>query len=428
MSVRRVGIIGAGQAGFQTAASLRQDGFDGQIALIGDEPGVPYQRPPLSKAYLLGKTSLEALRFRPETYFAEHRIELVHERAVAIDRANRRVKLKSGSSVAYDHLVLAVGAHNRALPVPGANLDGVLGLRTLADADELAVRLKHAREVVVVGAGFIGLEFAAVASTLGASVHVLELADRPMPRAVSVEMSRVFARAHEAWGVRLDFGQALARIHGRDGAVDHVETADGRYLSAQLVVFGIGVLPNVSLASEAGLEIGNCIRVGSNLLTSDPAISAIGDCASFPNPHSGELIRLESVQNATDQARAVSARIVGRPRPYRAVPWFWTEQRDLKLQMAGLSSGYDTAVTLGSPEARSTSVLCFRAGRLVAVESVNCPLDHMIARRVLARTTPALSPIDASASGFDLKAWEAASKTAPRRPAIPSGAELMEPT
>ena len=411
MSIRSVAVVGAGQAGFQTAASLRQDGFDGRITLIGDEPGVPYRRPPLSKAYLLGKAGRESLQFRPEAFFSEHRIELVHERAVAIDRTNRRVNLASGRSVGYDHLVLAVGAHNRALPVPGADLDGVLGLRTLADADELADRLKHARDVVVVGAGFIGLEFAAVASALGASVHVLELADRAMPRAVSVEMSDVFARAHGGWGVGLHFRQGLARIHGRNGTVDHVETTDGRRLRAELVVFGIGVLPNVALASEAGLDIENGIRVGSDLLTSDPAISAIGDCASFPILPSADVIRLESVQNATDQARAVSKRIVGKPEPYAAVPWFWTDQGDLKLQIAGLSTGYDAAVTLGSPEARSTSVLCFRAGRLVAVESVNRAADHVAARRILARATLALSPAEASAPGFDLKAWEAASKT-----------------
>ena len=413
MSAGSVVIVGGGQAGFQTAASLRQEGFDGRITLVGDEPGLPYQRPPLSKAYLLGKIGADALRLRPEKYFADHRIELVQDRATAIDRTNRRVTLGSGASVAYDHLVLAVGAHNRALPVPGADLDGVFGLRSLADADALAGRLREARDVVVVGAGFIGLEFAAVANAIGASVHVLELAERPMARAVSVEMSRLFAQAHEAWGVKLDFRQGLARIHGTRGKVAGVETTDGRRLPAELVVFGIGVLPNLELASEAGLAIENGIRVGSDLLTSDPAISAIGDCASFPSLHTGEAIRLESVQNATDQARTVAARIVGKAAPYTAVPWFWTDQADLKLQMAGLLSGYDAAVTIGSAEARSMSVLCFRAGRLVAVESVNRASDYMAARRVLARPAPALSPEEASADGFDLKAWEAATKDLP---------------
>ena len=214
MTIRSVVIVGAGQAGFQTALSLRQEGFSGKVVLIGDEPSLPYQRPPLSKAYLFGKVGLDALRFRQEKFYGDHRIEVRHDLVAAIDRTNRSVILGSGTSVPYDHLVLAVGAHNRALPVPGAELDGVLGLRTLADADALRVRLKEAKNVVVVGAGFIGLEFAAVANTLGTNVHVLELADRPMARAVTPEMSNLFADAHRSWGVHLEFRQGLSGIEG----------------------------------------------------------------------------------------------------------------------------------------------------------------------------------------------------------------------
>lgn len=408
MAVASVVILGAGHAGFQTAASLRQEGFDGRIMLIGDEPGLPYQRPPLSKAYLQGKIGRDALCFRPEKFFAEQRIELLCDRAAAIDRRIRRVRLGSGALVAYDHLVLAVGARNRPLPVPGAALDGVFMLRSLADADALGARLREVRHVVVVGGGFIGLEFAAVASALGADVQVIELANRPVARAVSVEMAQFFAQAHARRGVTLHFERGLARIHGARDSVIGVETTDGTRLPAELVVIGIGVLPNVELAAEAGLELENGVKVGHDLLTADLAISAIGDCASFPDPLTGDTIRLESVQNATDHARTVAARLVGHAVRYAAVPWFWTEQADLELQMAGLVSGYDGAVTVGSPEQGSFSVLCFRKERLVAVESVNRPMDHMAARRLLARGARLPSPADAAIPDFELKAWEIA--------------------
>ena len=409
MSLASIVIVGAGQAGYQVAASLRQEGFAGEITLIGDEAGLPYQRPPLSKAYLLGKIGAGNLRFRPAEYFAEHRITLLHDEVTAIDRTNRRVTVASGQAIAYDHLVLATGAHNRVLPVPGADLDGVFGLKTLADADALAPLVKEARNVVVVGAGFIGLEFAAVASALGAAVHVLELGERPMARAISVEMSDAFSQAYAAWGVHLDFRQGLARVEGSDGKVTGIETTDGRKLPADLVVFGIGVIPNVKLASEAGLDIDNGIRVDANLLTSDPAISAIGDAASFPSHFLERHIRLESVQNAVDQARNVAARLVGKSAPYAALPWFWTDQRDMKLQIVGLHDGYDSTVVLGSGETKQMTVLCFRHKQVVAVETLNRPADHMAARRMLARL-PTLTPREASAEGFDLKAWELANR------------------
>ncbi|MBS3652021.1 FAD-dependent oxidoreductase [Pseudaminobacter sp. 19-2017] len=402
-------IVGAGQAGFQTAASLRQDGFAGSITLVGDEAGMPYQRPPLSKAYLLGKTDAPGLLFRPEKFFADHRIDLVNSAATALDRTNRRVSLADGNALPYDHLVLATGAHNRSLPVPGAELDGVFGLKNLGDADALATRLGEIENVVVIGAGFIGLEFAAVARANGKNVHVVELADRPMARAVSKEMAEFFADAHRDWGVMLDFGQGLSRIDGERGRVTAVELTNGRRLPADLVVFGIGVLPNAQLACEAGLDIENGIKVDSYLLTSDPAISAIGDCAMFPSQHAGSFIRLESVQNAADQGRAVAARLVGKGAPYAAVPWFWTDQGDLKLQMVGLSAGHDATVRLGDPATRSFSILLFHRGRLIAVESVNRPGDFMAARKILSsRATPRWE--EAASDGFDLRAWEAANR------------------
>ena len=410
MTLASVVIVGAGQAGFQVATSLRQEGYDGRITLIGDEPGLPYQRPPLSKAYLLGKIQATNLLFRPADFYATQRIELLHDQATAIDRLNRRVVLASGTAIAYDHLVLATGAHNRPLPVPGADLPQVFGIKTQADADALAPLAKEARNVVVIGAGFIGLEFAAVAAALGANVHVLELGERPMARAVSREMSELFRQAHEAWGVHFDFRQGLSRIDGDNGKVCAVQTADGRVLPADLVVFGIGVIPNAQLATEAGLDIENGIRVDASLLTSDPQISALGDVASFPCLQNNEQhTRLESVQNAVDQGRAVAARLMGKPAPYSALPWFWTDQGNLKLQIAGLSHGYDSTVVLGSVEDRQASVLCFRNDRLVAVESCNRMGDHMAARKILTRA-PRLTAAEAAADGFDLKAWEAANR------------------
>ena len=270
MTLASVVIVGAGQAGFQVAASLRQEGYEGRITLIGNEPGLPYQRPPLSKAYLLGKIQENNLLFRPAEFYATHHIELLHDPATAIDRLNRRVVLASGTALSYDHLILATGAHNRPLPVPGAELPQVFGIKTKADADALAPLARQARNVVVVGAGFIGLEFAAVAAAQGAQVHVLELGERPMARAVSREMSELFRQAHEQWGVHFDFRQGLARILDDNGKVCGVQTADGRTLPADLVVFGIGVIPNTQLATEAGLDIENGIKVDAHLLTSDP--------------------------------------------------------------------------------------------------------------------------------------------------------------
>jgi len=409
MSLHSVVIVGAGQAGFQVAASLRQAGFAGAVTLIGDEGEVPYQRPPLTKAYLLGKIGVDALRYRKREFFVENRIELLQDAAAAIDRTNHRVILNSGSAVAYDHLVLAVGAHNRSLPVPGIELDGTFGLRTLRDADALAVRLKQASTVTVIGAGFIGLEFAAVAAARGMAVHVIELGSRVMARAVSAETSELFRVAHTAWGVTIDFKQGLVCIEGDQGKVTAIRTTDQRRLPTDLVVFGVGVLPNVTLATEAGLDIENGIRVDTDLLTSDPSITAIGDCASFPSRHSQDRVRLESVQNAVDQARCVAARLSGKSAPYAAVPWFWTDQQDLMLQIAGLQDGHDSTVALGSAASRKMSVLCFRRNHLVAVESVNRPADHMAARKLLTRA-PTLTPAQASADDFDLKTFESATR------------------
>lgn len=411
MTARCVVIVGDGHAGFQCAASLRQQGFEGRIILVGRERGLPYQRPPLSKAYLLGKTSAEQLCFRPERFFSDQRIERVTGEVQSIDRAAGSVRARDGRVFGYDHLVLAVGGQHRRLQVPGADLGGVFGLQTLDQAEALRARLQACRHAVVVGAGFIGLEFAAVARSVGIDVQVLELADRPMARALSRSTGEFFRHAHAGNGIGMHFGVGVSQIVGDDGVVSAVVTSDGQRLPADLVLAGIGAVPNVELAFQAGLEVDNGILVDETLLTSDPRISAIGDVASFPCPQASGRVRLESVQNAGDQARAAAARICGKPAPYAVVPWFWSDQGALKLQIAGLRHAHDSAVVIGDRAAGSFSVLCFNRAGLTAVESVNRPADHMLARRLLAGPVD-LTPADAALPGFDLKSWALAAAEA----------------
>jgi 3-phenylpropionate/trans-cinnamate dioxygenase ferredoxin reductase subunit len=401
--MQQIVIVGAGQGGLQAAASLRDGGFDGRLLLIGDEPGLPYQRPPLSKAYLLGKADDDSILLKPAGFFEDDRIELISDtRVAAIERPERRVRLQSGAAVDYDHLILATGARNRALNVPGADLDGVVSIRTLEDTRRLQGLMAGARSVVVVGGGFIGLEFAAVAAAKGLKVLVVEAAPRPLGRALSTEMSRFFTEAHIGWGVDFVFGTGIEAILGQT-RVTGVRLANGLSAEADIVVVGIGVLPNQELAADAGLTVANGIVLDEQLVTSDPAISGLGDCAEFDTPFSiAGRVRVESVQNAIDQARNIAARLTGRPAPYAAVPWFWSDQGPLKLQMAGLASGHDTAVVRGAPGSGAFSVFCFAKDRLLAVESVNMPGDHMAGRRLLA-TGAAITPAQASDTDVELK-------------------------
>jgi 3-phenylpropionate/trans-cinnamate dioxygenase ferredoxin reductase subunit len=400
-------IVGTGQAGFQAASSLRQGGFEGDVTLVGEEPQLPYQRPPLSKAFLKGEGDPGEVHLRPETFFGSKDIGLLSgDRAERVDREARTVELASGRVLAYDHLVLATGSRPRPLPVPGSDLDGVLELRTVADAQVLRERLAGGPRLVVIGGGFIGLELAASAREKGAEVTVVEALDRTMARAVTPETSAHFAALHAEHGATIRHDATVARING-NGAVSGVELGDGTKLDADVVVIGVGVVPNVELAQESGLMVRDGIVVDETLRTADPAVWAIGDCASYPSAHVGHLVRLESVQNATDHGRAVAAAIMGEPAPYDALPWFWSDQHSRKLQIAGLPHGHDSTVVRGDPRSEAFSVFCFAGDRLVCVESVNRMPDHMAARKLLtARRT--IAPADAADEAFDLKAFAAA--------------------
>ncbi len=393
-------IVGAGHAGVQAAVSLRDDGFTGAITLLSAEADFPYQRPPLSKAFLKGQSDLAGLPLKAAQFFEDHRIDVALGVAVTrIDCAAQRVTLSTGGKAPYDHLILATGARARALRAPGLHLAGVHVLRTIHDAARLKQRLATARRLVVVGAGFIGLEVAATACALGLSVTVVEIADRPMGRAVSPATSSFFDAAHRAFGVDFRFGVGVAALHGGT-SVSEVELSDGARVPADLVLVGVGVVAEDALASAAGIACSDGVLVDETLLSSEPHVSAIGDCARFT--YEGARTRLESVQNAADQAKCVASRLMGKPQPYAALPWFWSDQGDLKLQIAGLSRDVDRWVARGGVDRRALTVFGFAGDRLKAVETVNRGADHMSARRLLAAQTP-LTPDQAADENLDLR-------------------------
>ncbi|MEU6534280.1 FAD-dependent oxidoreductase [Streptomyces sp. NPDC047000] len=432
MAPRSVVVAGAGQAGLETAAALRARGYPGRVTLVGDEPPGPVHRPPLSKGYLTGAVSAEDVPLRPAAFYSGQDIELLTGDVVAsVDRERHTVLLESGLRLPYGALVLATGCRPRPLPVPGASLAGVRTLRGLADAEALRQRL-HGTPVrlVVIGAGFIGLEVAATARGLGHDVTVVEAQPRALARALTPLVSDRIVAEHRAHGVRVLMDRQVAALHGEGtdegesagaggGRVRAVELADGERIDADLVVVGIGVLPDTGLALAAGLAVDDGVVVDEGLRTADPGIWAVGDCAAFPSVHAGRRIRLESVQNATDQARCVAAAICGEPRPYTAVPRFWTDQYAMRIQTAGLTSGHDETVTSGDPDGDRFSVFCFRAGRLTGVESVNRPADHGIAARLLAAGTR-LTPAEVRAPGFDLKKLPRTPQTPPAPSAPPT--------
>ena len=394
-------IVGAGHAGVQAAASLREEGFQDEIVLLSDETELPYQRPPLSKTFLKGEMDIHGLPLRAESFFRDHRIDLrCGVCASRIDRVERRVETSAGEAIGYGHLILATGARQRRLAAPGVDLPGVFGLRTIADAIAIRERLAAGLRLVVVGAGFIGLEIAATARGLGVEVTIVEIA-RPMGRAVSPIISDYFLKAHSAAGVHFRIGRGVAEIRGADQA-DAVVLSDGEVLPADIVVVGVGVVAEDALARGSGLECGNGVAVDQHLATSDPAISAIGDCADFPHAALGARTRLELVQNAVDQGRSVAARLAGKPAPYDLLAWFWSDQGIHKLTIAGLSHGVDTWVLRGEPESGAFSTFGFRDGRLAVVESVNRAADHAAAKRIIG-TAKTMTPADAANPAFDLR-------------------------
>ncbi len=400
-------IVGSGQAGYQTAASLRSAGYAEPITLVGEEPHVPYQRPPLSKGFALGKQDRESLEFRPANFYRDHSIDLlVGEKVMAIDRAARSVLLASARRLSYGSLVLAVGARNRLLPIPGATLDGVVYLRSLDEATAFNERLQHAQNIVVVGGGFIGLELAAVAGALGKSVTVLEALPRLMSRVVAPSISEFFRELHAGHGVKIVCGCSVVEIAGVNAKAHEVKLADGTAYPADLVIVGIGVVPNVGLARDAALPVANGVAVDEFLRTADENIYAIGDCAEHPCHFTRARVRLESVQNAADQAQHVAATIAGHSGRYEALPWFWTDQFDTKLQIAGISQGHDRAEIRGNAATGKFSVFYYREGCLIAVDSVNRPMDHMLSRKLISANAP-LTPEQVADESFDLRQFAA---------------------
>jgi 3-phenylpropionate/trans-cinnamate dioxygenase ferredoxin reductase subunit len=401
---RRVVIVGGGQAGFQVAASLRAKKFDGSIAILGEESALPYQRPPLSKGYIKGEASESSVLLRPADFYSSNAVEVrLGCRVEAIQRDSRQVVVGSGACVPYDRLVLATGARVRRLSVPGADLAGIAYVRTLPDAVALKPLIEAAGNVVVIGGGFIGLECAAVAATLGCKVVVLEAMERLMARVVSPVLSAYYRDLHRGHGVDVRLGASVTEIAGDGGRVTGVRCGDGGTIAADLVVAGIGVIPNDELAKAAGLACDRGIVVDAFLRTADLDIYAIGDCAAFPHPMGQGLVRLESVQNAVDQGKTVADAIVGDAKPYAAVPWFWSDQYDVKLQIVGLTQNYDDTVTVGDIGASRFSVLYFRNSALIGIDSVNKPADHVAGRKLFgAGKTVTLGA--ARAPEFDLRA------------------------
>jgi 3-phenylpropionate/trans-cinnamate dioxygenase ferredoxin reductase subunit len=384
--IERVVIIGAGQAGGEAANRLRQNGFGGAITLIGEEPLAPYQRPPLSKKYLLGELGLERLLLKPSSAYAEENVTLLTgKRAVWIDRARRQVRLEGLADIPYDALILATGSRARALPLAGADLAGVHLVRTAADVDAIRAEFRPGARLAVIGAGYIGLEVAAVARQSGLEVTVLEAAPRPLSRVTSPEVAGFFLDEHVRQGVRFKLGAQAALIKGEERATA-VALTDGTEVPCDLVIAGIGILPETSLAQSAGLTVEDGIVTDAACRTSDPAIFAIGDCARRPLAHyAGRMARLESVHNALEGAKIAAAHIAGTEPPTEEAPWFWSDQYDLKLQIAGLFQGYDHLVMRGDPKDRAFAAFYFQGDRLIAVDAVNRPAEFLGAKQLIQR-------------------------------------------
>jgi 3-phenylpropionate/trans-cinnamate dioxygenase ferredoxin reductase subunit len=382
-------IVGAGHAGGSAAAFLRQYGFAGPITLIGEEPIAPYQRPPLSKAWLKGEADADALMLKPESFYPEQNIDLrLTSRVASIDRASKRVRLDDGNSVAYDYLILATGARARPLTAPGADLQGVMALRSAADAERLKAALGPGRRLAVIGGGYIGLEAAASARALGAEAVVIEVMPRVLARVACETLSTFFQDYHRARGVQFELGVGVTGFEGADGRVTGVRLADGRVLPCDAALVGIGALPNDELAREAGLDCADGVVVDLSARTSDPAIFAIGDVTRRPMPLYDREVRLESVANALEQAKQAAAAIAGRAVAPPEVTWNWSDQYDLKLQIAGLAIDADHVLVRGDPSSAHFAVFHLQGDVVRAVEAVNAAPEFMAGKQLIGSQRP----------------------------------------
>lgn len=380
----RVVIVGAGQAGVQGAFSMRQAGYDGEIVMIGEEPVLPYQRPPLSKAYLKNEVSEERLHLKPPQFYEQQKIDVrLSERAEQVDPKAKTVRTSSGTVVSYDALLLATGAPPRRLPAPGADLENIFYLRTLADSEALQEILSAEGRIVIVGAGYIGLEVAAVARQAGCDVTVLEIAERVLARVGCEEVSSFFETLHRTNGVDLRLSTGLEAFLGEDDKLRAVKLSNGDELECVAALVGVGAAPETALAEAAGLTVDNGIVVNEYARTSDPSVWAAGDCTNFPSPLYGRRVRLESVPNAIEQAKVAGANIAGGNIVYDAPPWFWSDQYDVKLQTIGLAEGADELVVRGDPKNKKFSVWHFLRDKLLAVDAINDPAAFAVARRMI---------------------------------------------
>ena len=393
-------IVGGGHAAGQGAASLRQSGYDGELIVVCDEPHIPYQRPPLSKQYLAGEHGLDRVYLRPEAFYQGRGIELRSgRRATEIDVKAKTVVLDDASTLAYDKLLLATGSRVRKLDLPGGALPGIHYLRNIADADNIKADMAQGRRVTIVGGGYIGLEVASVAVQAGLSVTVLEMEDRILKRVASAEMSAFYHALHTDAGVDIRTGASAQHFAGTE-RVEQVVCADGTEVASDLVVVGVGVAPNIELAQSAGLTCENGILVDERCATSAPDIYAAGDCTNHPNPILGRRLRLESVPNAMEQSRVAAANLAGQEKVYANVPWFWSDQYDLKLQMVGFSTDGESHVVRGDPAARKFVMFYLKDDVLIAADAVNAPREFMTCRQLVGRSVDARQLAD---PGIDLK-------------------------
>ncbi len=394
-------IIGAGQAAGQAVASMRQEGYDGPILVLGDEAHPPYQRPPLSKQYLSGELPIERLYLRPEKFYGDKGIDLRTGVSVTrLDVAAQSLETAKGESYSYEKLLIATGSRPRLLTVPGSDLSGIHYLRTIADVDGIQAEMMPGKKLVIVGGGYIGLEVASVAVTAGMDVSVLEMEDRILQRVTTPQMSSFYHELHTARGVKL-LTNTMVTAFGGDGRVASVNCKDGTILDADVVIVGIGILPNVELAEQAGITCENGIVVDDHCQTSVVNVYAAGDCTNHPNPILGRRLRLESVPNAMEQARVAASNMCGGDKTYAAVPWFWSDQYELKLQMVGFSTDGDTQVVRGDKSINQFAVFYLREGAIVAVDAVNSPREFMVCKQLYGKQVDTAKLGDSS---VDLKA------------------------